>query len=136
MSLLDERACDFCRTFKTRYLAVEGQAADDEPDLVATAEELVSLVRWNIRMLKAKTKGKGDYDPDIGRQVQALVKSANGLLDSVRKIQEQGQDALRNMGLTEKVALVQEFLDELPAMLREKILAKYRSSARPLGLNS
>lgn len=129
-----------CRDFKTRWLAVQGQGADDvdEPDLIATSEELVSLLRWNIRQLKAQTRATKTYDPDLGRQVQALVKSANGLLDSVRKLQEQGSEVLRSMSLTEKADLVRSFLEDLPEALRDRVISDARRNARGLrpALNS
>lgn len=120
-----------CRDFKTRVLSVRGAAVEeDEPDLVATAEELIVLLRWNVKQLRRKTKEATDYDPDLGRQIQALAKSANGVLDAVRKLQEQGSEVLRAMTLQEKITLIKEFLGELPEMLRERVIADVKKNGQ------
>lgn len=122
--LSDERSCEACEAFKARYLSVETIESEDEPDLLATADEAVSMLRGIGRRLAAELREKPKYDANLARAAQVLAKATACLLDSVRKLQESGEDVLASLSVTERTSLIVEWLAELPPTVRANALKK------------
>lgn len=126
-SLADEAGCSVCLPIKQHLIPLEA-ADEDAVPLAVLAQETASLLRAQLKQLKAAQASANGYDATLADESRAHANSLSKLLDSARKLQEDGAAAVEVMSFQEKSALMVEFFDTLPPAYRRQLIERLESS--------
>lgn len=117
--LASDAGCALCLGVKP-HLIVLGATTDENVPLATVAQETVSLLRKQLTHLK--NKAKAGYNPDDANDARSLANTLAKLLDSARKVVQDGADAVSAMSFQERAALFMEWTASLPSAYRRKLI--------------
>lgn len=115
------KGCVLCDPVRPHLVITE----DDDVSLAMVSKETVKGLREQLRqytgLLRAaiQPKQRELYNSNIRAVANTLAK----VIDSARKIQEEGAKAIELMSTSEQVDLLKEFYAELPVSPRLRLLA-------------
>lgn len=119
--LNEDKGCVFCEDFKSKYLTIE----DDNLDIKATkvGNRALKAVSGDLAKLQTELDADPKYNAVLSREVQIVVKNLTMLMESIRKIEKQGDDE-KEASFSEQVLIFEDWLSDLPIMLRNEVLRK------------
>jgi len=101
------------------------EAADeDNVPLAKLAGESAALLRSQLKQLSVMQKNAPGYDTVLANESRAHANTLAKLLDSARKLQEDGASAVENMSFQEKANLMIEFFSGLPPAYRRQLYGR------------
>lgn len=119
-ALTDDEGCALCHSVKPHLMPVE--ATDEENvSLAQLAQETAGLLRKQLKQLKAAQAGTPAYDAELANQSRQHANALSKLLDSARKILEDGASAVQSMSFSERAELFISWFSELPPAYRRKL---------------
>jgi len=121
-TLVSDAGCALCLPVKP-HLVVLSAVDDDAVPLATVASEAVSVLRKQLTQLKNKQKLTPNYNAADASEVRAVANTLAKLLDSARKVVQDGADAVGAMSFQERAALFLEWTGSLPGAYRRKIIA-------------
>lgn len=127
--------CALCAPVKRHLVAVD-EDADEAPSLAGTATEVVAALRAQLRHVRGVLKADPNSDAE-GRLI-GLGNTAAKVLESARKLQQDGVQAIEAMSFAERAELFVTWFSTLPpayrSALREKLEAWEVEAAKPVTL--
>lgn len=118
--LVEDAGCALCLPVKP-HLIVTSAVDEDAVPLAVVAGEAVSLLRKQLTHLKSKSRLNA-YDPLDANEARAVANTLAKLLDSARKVVQDGADAVGSMSFQEKMALFLEWSATLPGAYRRRLI--------------
>lgn len=123
-TLTSDAGCAMCLPVKP-HLIVQSTVDEDAVPLATVAGEAVSLLRRQLTYLKNQAKIAGaTYNPIHAAEARAVAGTLSKLLDSARKVVQDGADAVSSMSFQERATLFLEWTGSLPGAYRRKIIAQ------------
>lgn len=119
--LTSDSGCAACLPAKPN-LVVSSAVDEDQVSLAVVAAEAVSLLRKQLKHAKVATDKCSIYDPILGQETRAVTNAIAKLLDSSRKVVQDGADAVEAMSYQEKAALFLEWTASLPGPYRRRLI--------------
>lgn len=120
--LTSDAGCALCLPMKP-HLVVSSAVDEDAVPLATVAGEAVSLLRKQLEYNKNQTKLIApSYDPVLANEARAIANTLAKLLDSARKVVQDGADAVGSMSFQEKAALFMEWAATLPGAYRRRLV--------------
>lgn len=113
--------CAICMPIKPN-LVVMSAVDEDAVPLAVIASETVSVLRKQLTQVKRATTGA--YDPVLANETRAIANSIAKVLDSARKVIQDGADAVGAMSFQERSNLFLEWTGSLPGVYRRKLIEK------------
>lgn len=120
-ALTEDAGCELCLGVK-RHLIVAAQADEDNVPLAVVASEAVTLLRTQLTRARNMQKASSTYDPLLAGEARAIANVLAKLLDSARKVVQDGSDAVTAMSFQEKAALFLEWTRSLPGPYRRRLI--------------
>ena len=117
---MDEAGCAICLTVKPHLMPAEA-ADEDSVSLAQLANETQALLRRQLVQLKGLQKTTAGYDAGLAKEARELSNALAKLLDSSRKVIQDGADAVDAMSFQEKANLMVEFFGSLPPAYRRQL---------------
>jgi hypothetical protein len=114
--------CALCCVVR-RNLVVVGESEADRPSLAGVGNEVVRELRKQLHHVGLILK----EDPNNAKAAPRLISIANTVskvLESVRKLQEDGKDAVNAMSFGERADLFVRWACDLPAAYRRSLLER------------
>lgn len=121
--LASDAGCALCLPVKPHLLVLSAVDEDAVP-LATVAGEAVSLLRKQLTHLKSQAKLNPGYDAAGFSEARAVANTLAKLLDSARKVVQDGADAVGAMSFQERAALFLEWTGSLPGAYRRKIISQ------------
>jgi hypothetical protein len=118
--LIDEAGCALCLPVKPHLIPLEVTDEDAVP-LAQLATETATLLRSQLKQLKAWQKVSPEYNMAVANESRAHAAALAKLLDSARKVIQDGADAVDSMTFQEKAALFKEWFRTLPPAYRRQL---------------
>ncbi len=118
--------CQICETVR-RNLVVVGEDDEDRPSLSGTAAELVAVLRDQTRNVRERLKLNPLSMTDEKRAL-SLGNTLAKVLESSRKLMQDGKDAVENLSFQERAELFVGWVVSLPPAYRQNVrerLAEY-----------
>jgi hypothetical protein len=116
--------CAICNPIR-KHLIVVDENDDDKPSLAATGNEVVNALRYQLRVVrKSLGESRGEDEAAEKRLVQ-LANTLAKVLESSRKIQADGVDAIEAMSFAEKAELFITWIQELTPGYRLALRSKW-----------
>lgn len=131
------RGCDVCNGVR-KNLVVVGEDEEDRPGLASTGFEVVGTVRRQAKRIDQVLRNDPDEETELKfeRRLLALSNSLGKLLDTARKLQADGVDAVENMSFAERAELFITWITTLPYAYRQSLRDKWdeweQTTAEPL----
>jgi hypothetical protein len=119
--LTSDAGCAGCLPVKANLVVVSAIDEDAVP-LAVVAAEAVGLLRKQLKMAKATQDKSSQYDPILGQETRSITNAIAKLLDSSRKLVEDGANAVEAMSFQEKAALFLEWTGTLPGPYRRRLI--------------
>lgn len=133
--LNSDAGCAICLPIKP-HLIVASAVDEDAVPLATVATEAVSLLRKQLTQLKLAQKRATTYDHVVANETRSVANTLAKLLDSARKVVQDGADAVSAMSFPERKALFLEWTGSLPGAFRRRIiedlLAQNEAKQEPL----
>lgn len=117
--LTSDLGCALCLGVKP-HLVVSSAVDEDSVPLATVASEAVGMLRKQLTHLKSQVRL--GYNPELAGEVRAIANTLAKLLDSARKVVQDGADAVDAMSFQERAALFTEWTGSLPAVYRRKLI--------------
>ncbi len=115
--------CDVCETMR-RNLTVVGEDEDDRPSLSGTAAEVVAVLRDQTVNVRGRLKLNPLSMVDEKRAL-ALGNTLAKVLESSRKLMQDGKDAVENMSFQERAELFVTWYVALPPAYRQNVRDRF-----------
>jgi len=136
VSLAASAGCAVCDPVR-RHLVVTDEADEEEAGLAGTAREVVAALRAQLRTVRsALTADRNDERAE--KRLIGLGNTAAKVLESARKLQQDGVGAVEAMAFTERAELFIGWLATLPPAYRASVRERWDrwelEVARPLDL--
>jgi hypothetical protein len=129
--LTSESGCALCLPVKP-HLVVTSAVDDDSPPLAVVAAEAVSLLRKQLKQAKALSEQATVYDPILGSETRSITNAISKLMDSTRKVVDDGAHAVAAMGFQEKANLFLEWTASLPGPYRRRLIDQMETQGASL----
>lgn len=120
-ALTADAGCAICLPIKI-HLVVSAAVDEDAVPLALVAQEAVVVLRKQLSAVKAQTKGQTVYDPILAMESRAIANTIAKVLDSARKVVQDGAMAVESMSFQEKAALFLEWTGSLPGAYRRRLI--------------
>lgn len=117
--LTSDLGCALCLGVKP-HLVVSSAVDEDAVPLAQVANETVALLRRQLSHLKAKSKI--GYNAEDASEARSLASALSKVLDSARKVIQDGATAVSVMSFQERAALFTEWTASLPAVYRRRLI--------------
>lgn len=121
--LTSDAGCALCLPVKP-HLVVASAVDEDSVSLATVAGEAVSMLRKQLLRAKQAEKLSVAYDPLLAGDVRAIANTLAKVLDSARKVVQDGADAVGAMSFQEKAALFLEWTATLPGAYRRRLIER------------
>lgn len=118
--LVSDAGCALCLPIKP-HLVVTAAVDDDAVPLAVVATEAVSMLRKQLTVCKQKLK-LTPQDADVAFEVRTIANTLAKVLDSARKVVQDGADSVGSMSFQEKANLFLEWTASLPGAYRRKLI--------------
>lgn len=119
--LTSEAGCVLCLPVKN-HLIVLSAVDEDAVPLAVVATEAVAVLRKQLTQLKQKQKQAPEYDYGLAAESRSVANVIAKLLDTARKVVQDGADAVSAMSFQERAALFLEWTGSLPGAYRRKLI--------------
>lgn len=119
--LTSDAGCALCLPVKP-HLVVVSAVDDDAVPLAVVASEAVGVLRKQLTQLKMAQKATTTYDAALASESRSVASVLAKLLDSARKVVQDGADAVGAMSFQERAALFLEWTGSLPGAYRRKLI--------------
>ena len=120
--LASDAGCALCLPVKP-HLVVLAAVDEESVPLALVAQEAVVVLRKQLQAVKAKAKAGGlDYDPILAAEARSIANTVAKVLDSARKVVQDGAEAVESMSFQEKAALFLEWTGSLPGAYRRRLI--------------
>lgn len=119
--LASDAGCALCLPVKP-HLIVTSAVDEDSVPLATVASEAVGVLRKQLSQLKTMAKLEPAYNAVISSEARAVANTIAKLLDSARKVVQDGADAVGAMSFQERLNLFTEWTGSLPGAYRRKII--------------
>lgn len=119
--LTSDAGCALCLGVKP-HLVVSASVDEDSVPLATVASEAVSILRRQLIHLKGAIKLSPEYDYGQASEARAVATAIAKLLDSARKVVQDGAEAVGAMSFQERANLFMEWTSSLPGVYRRKII--------------
>lgn len=114
-----DQGCALCSPVK-KHLVVEGEDEETVP-LAKMAGETLRLMRTDLKRLQ-KIQAKADeYNAAQAMEARRIAGAISKLMDSARKVIQDGVDAVEAMSFQERAELLVSWFESLPPAYRRKI---------------
>lgn len=127
-TLNSDAGCALCLSVKP-HLVVLSAVDEDAVPLAVVANEAVTLLRRQLTHLKGVAKN-GIYDPIMASEARSVANTLAKLLDSARKVVQDGADAVSTMSFQERAALFLEWTGSLPGAYRRKLIEQLMTQSQ------
>jgi ABC-type Na+ efflux pump permease subunit len=117
--LNSDAGCALCLSVKP-HLTVISASEEENVSLAVVAQETVALLRKQLKHLKGKAKA--GYNAEDAHEARSVANTLAKLLDSARKIVQDGADAVSAMSFQERAALFMEWTATLPSVYRRRLI--------------
>lgn len=117
--------CELCNTVR-QNLVVVGETEEDRPSLSGTSAEMVALLRTMLTKLKTDLKA----NPSSAVHQNNALKLSNALsklLETSRKLVQDGVDAVEQMSFREQCALFVQWYGTLAPAYRADVLTQFQA---------
>lgn len=126
--------CDVCNPVRTN-LVVVGESEEDRPSLSGTSSEMVSVLRRMLKKVDADLKNNPS-SPALKNDALKLSNALAKLLETARKLVQDGVSAVDAMSFREQCELFLGWYASLAPTYRADVLSKFsayeREIAQPL----
>lgn len=112
------QGCQICNPIRNNLIAV-GENEEDKPSLAGVAQEVVSDIKLRLKLIRAE-----EPTVDNERRLLGLANTAAKVLESARKLQADGIDAVAAMSFTERTDLFLTWYTNLPPAYRGSVREK------------
>lgn len=114
-------SCAICELCKANLIVDD----DGDPDSLAkVAGGMVRLMQTQLRQLRGiQGRTRGKYDERLANETRKHAQALSKLLDSARKVINDGVEAVEALSFQEKAALFESWFMELPQAYRRTLLA-------------
>lgn len=129
--LTSDAGCAVCLPIKP-HLVVTSAVDEDSVPLAVVASEAVSVLRKQLTAVKNAQRGQSAPDPILAGEARAIAGVLAKLLDSARKVIQDGADAVESMTFQEKAALFLEWTKSLPGPYRRRLIDSLLTQGSPL----
>lgn len=129
--LQDEGGCALCEGVKPHIVPVGATSEDEATSLSSLAQETTGLLRRQLRQLLSEQKVRTTYDPSLAHESRQHANVLAKLLDSARKVIQEGAEAVQAMSLEERCNLFVEWFQQLPTFHRRKLLERLHVQVEP-----
>lgn len=116
--------CVICNPIR-KHLVVIGEDEDERPSLATASNEIVSALRKQLRIIKQSLTG--DTMIESEKRLVSIANTMSKVLESARKLQEDGLGVIENMSFPEKAELFIAWITELPPAYRQSLRDKWES---------
>lgn len=120
--LTSDAGCVLCLPVKP-HLVVSSQVDEDAVPLATVAGEAVSVLRKQLTHVRNEARKNPQYDVLLANEARAIANTLAKLLDSARKVVQDGADAVEAMSFQEKANLFLEWTRTLPGAYRRKLIS-------------
>lgn len=120
--LQDDDGCALCLPVKPHLMPGDAVVDDDTIPLAQLAQETAGLLRRQLKQLQVEQRARKTYDAALAHESRQHSNALSKLLDSARKVVEDGADAVQAMSIQERIALFVEWFRQLPAVYRKRLL--------------
>lgn len=120
-TLASDAGCALCLPVKPHLVCVSA-VDDDAVPLATVATEAVGILRKQLTQLRNQQKLTTEYNPTVAGETRAVANALAKLLDSARKVVQDGADAVSAMSFQERAALFLEWTGSLPGAHRRKLI--------------
>lgn len=124
--LASDAGCALCLPVKPHLVVVSAVDEDSVP-LATVASEAVSLLRKQLTHLKSQARLNPGYNAIEANEARAVANTLAKLLDSARKVVQDGADAVGAMSFQERANLFMEWTGSLPGAYRRKLIEQLLS---------
>lgn len=117
------KGCAHCDPVREN-LVVVGENDEEKPSLSGTATETVRLMRKQLAQVEKDLKG----NPTSANHEKRLIALSNGiakLLETARKLVQDGVSAVENLSFREQAELFVEWFASLAPAYRADVIAKF-----------
>lgn len=121
----DNYGCAICNSMR-KHITVIGEEEDDKPSLASTSNELVTTLRAALKKLREDIKS-GEDPPRCETRLLALGNTMSKVLESARKLQDDGISAVEQMSFTEKAEMFVSWIASLPPGFRKNLREQWDS---------
>lgn len=111
--------CAVCDPMR-RNLVVVGDSEDEKPSLSGTASELVAVLRGRVAVVKQKLQANPD-DADAEHRALALGNTLSKVLESARKLTQDGLALVENLSFQERKELFVTWYTDLTPAYRNAV---------------
>lgn len=115
--------CAICASVKANLVTTE-ENAEEFPALSDVSNEVVAALQGVLKRHRATLKNSNSEPELVVKAESALVRVANTLskvLESARKLQSDGLQAVRNMNFQDRATLFADWYQALPPLYRKKV---------------
>ena len=126
-ALQDDAGCALCLPVKPHLMPADAVVDDDTVPLAQLAQEAASLLRRQLKQLQVEQRTCKTYNAAVAHESRQHASALSKLLDSARKVVEDGADAVQAMSLQERIALFVEWFGQLPAVYRKRLLEQLQA---------
>jgi hypothetical protein len=121
-----ESGCSLCDPIR-KHLVVVGEDEEDRPSLAATGGEIVSALRTRLKIIKRLLKDENDPKAlmQLESRLLAVANTAAKMLESARKIQTDGVQAVEQMSFSERAELFIDWVTSLTPAYRKSLRDKW-----------
>ncbi len=121
-ALTSDAGCALCLPIKP-HLVVSAAVDEDAVPLALVAQEAVVVLRKQLQAVKSQAKAGGlAYDPLLAAEARSIANTIAKVLDSARKVVQDGAEAVESMSFQEKAALFLEWTGSLPGAYRRRLI--------------
>jgi len=121
-----DTGCSLCNPIR-KHLVVVGEDEEDRPSLAATGGEIVSALRARLKTIKKLLKDSNDpkTEMQLESRMLAISNAASKMLESARKIQTDGVQAVEQMSFAERAELFIDWVTSLTPAYRASLRLKW-----------
>jgi uncharacterized Zn finger protein (UPF0148 family) len=117
--------CIICNPIR-KHLVVVGDHEQENPGLVVTGNEIVAALRGQVKHIRSLLKSTDEREAmDAEKRLLAVANTASKMLESSRKLQQDGVAAIENMNFAKKAELFINWIMELAPAYRSALREKW-----------
>jgi hypothetical protein len=126
--ITDEAGCALCLVVKPHLMPIDAGDEDAVP-LSQLAAETAGLLRRQLTQLKVMQKKASGYDAVLAKESREHANALSKLMDTSRKVIQDGADAVDAMSFAEKVELFRDWFVSLPPAYRRRTMELLNAAA-------
>jgi len=115
--------CVICLPIR-KNLTILGEIDEDRPSLSSVSNEMIILLKTQLKIIK-KALSEDDNIPRVETRLLALANTLAKVLESARKLQDDGISAVEQMSFNEKAEMFIEWISNLPPSFRLALRDKW-----------